>query len=225
MKTSQNESFDLPSVIAQMIATFLDDSIFIDTVMLDYKEKSLLIAMMEDSALKNERHNQQLELKLLYRMSRDGKSLESARKHYYKRGPTVIIMQSDFNHICGGYTSQSWQSSLGPNEGYMHCRTKDEDAFVFLLRSQFGHTPAVFRPKDVHRAIYHGACGPRWGSDGAICIWQTDEFHAYSDTGDRVYQVTGNSLLGGETYETAEDTYCYWLNDYEVFQVNATAIE
>eukprot|EP00483_Globobulimina_turgida_P008879 UN08897 len=137
--------------------------IFAETKIIDMSEKNILRKWMFENVVKNNK-KQKIKLLLLYRMSRDGKDLNIAHAKYLNKGATVTIMQSkDYNHVCGGYTSKSWKKSGGASP--------DPDAFIFLLRSQFGHNPQIFKPKDTQKAVnYDSSRGPSWGAGCTLRI-------------------------------------------------------
>eukprot|EP01084_Bolivina_argentea_P215475 365823_1 len=123
-------------------------------------------------------------------------------------------MQSrDYNHVCGGYTSKSWEKSGSGKP--------DPDAFIFLLRSQFGHAAKIFKPKDncqcaVH---YNPFSGPSWGYGCALRSYPKGTAYSSPNVQRDGYDIVGNALLGGSSHDTTNKQYSYSLEDYEVFQV------
>ena len=53
---------------------------------------------------------QNCEYKLLYRGTRDG--FKSAKFHELcdNQGPTLCLMKTSYDYVCGGFASESWKS-------------------------------------------------------------------------------------------------------------------
>jgi TLD len=67
-------------------------------------------------------------LDLLYRGSRDGWKFVDFHSRCDNKGATVTMFLTDQGLKCGGYTSQSWDTS----GGWKH----DSESFVFTLTKQ-----------------------------------------------------------------------------------------
>ena len=87
------------------------------------------------------------------------------------------------------------------------------------MRSQFGHKPQVFKPTNIQKAVYYNSNrGPSWGNGCTLRIISESNRDAYSKpTG--LYEVKGNMLLGGTSYNEKNQQYNYLLAEYEVYQV------
>ena len=143
------------------------------TSMISIKEKKILLNWMSENVLTNGK-NRQLRLSLLYRMTRDGREMAKAKAKYNDKGATLTIIKSrDYNHVCGGYTSKSWIDNGS--------QSPDANAFIFLLRSQFGHNPQILKPKDEAKAVnYSSSCGPSWGTGCSLRILERDNGDVYT---------------------------------------------
>eukprot|EP01083_Nonionella_stella_P022458 62113_1 len=189
---------NIKSVNVQQTRLIVDSKIITD------EEKAILKQWFTEHVLKEDKHKK-ITLSLLYRMSRDGKDIKKAQPMYAGKGPTLTLIQPrDCDNVCGGYASVSWD--------FTQCQPKaDENAFVFLLRSQSGDKPQIFKPKDTNKALsFHTACGPSWGSNCVLRIYPQPNYDAYSNAPGPVYDIPANALLGAAN--------C-WLKDYEVYQV------
>ena len=77
-------------------------------------------------------------LGLLYRNSRDGNSAESFHQHCDGHTNTLTLVESNYGHIFGGFTSKDWAMSH---------YVQDDLAFLFRVKSKFNHPPAIFNNK------------------------------------------------------------------------------
>ena len=150
---------------------------------------------------------QEISLRLLYRYSRDGKNATDFHSKCNGNENTITLVQSQYNHVFGGFSTKDWSG----NSGY----TKDDDAFLYLIRSQFNHKPKIYKNKkrDNHALYINQSYGPTWGWYFALCLNEK-----YSYLGDR-YEGAGNELCGGETHQTAKNCYKFDIVEYEVFVV------
>jgi hypothetical protein len=65
----------------------------------------------------------------IYNASRDGWETRVFKDKVFKKGPTLIILQTSEGAICGGYTSKNWDGS--------NKYTDDIDAFVFNMTHKY----------------------------------------------------------------------------------------
>lgn len=71
------------------------------------------------------------------------------------KGPTITLIKSSNNRICGGFTMVSWDNS-NPFDDYK----KDNKAFVFSVDLK-----TIYRPQNTSNAVYHAHCGPIFGGN------------------------------------------------------------
>lgn len=184
----------------------------IDSHILTEGDKIDLINMIQKQL------NGKVKLTLLYRMSKDGKSVRQFHNLCDDEGATLTVIKSkEYDHIFGGYSSKDWQSN------YAGVRVKDSNAFLFLLRSAFGHQQQVFPVGNAEYGIYHDATyGPAFGCNCALAITLDDKqnYDGYISTKHPAFKITGNALCGGEIYEIEKKKYPFQIDDYEVFKVS-----
>ncbi|XP_052786782.1 interferon-induced protein 44-like [Mya arenaria] len=84
--------------------------------------------------------------KLLYSITRDGRSAADFHQRCDNQGPTVTVLYNPRGSIYGGYAGVSWQSSGG--------YTADDTAFIFQLLFSGKRVVNTFRPKNVSKALY-----------------------------------------------------------------------
>lgn len=131
------------------------------------------------------------------------------------KGATITIAKSDHGNIFGGYTSKSWSSNNGA--------VKDEDAFLFLIKSNDTLTqkecPLIFKikaDKTMHAIWDSNELGPVFGDGYDLSIY--DSCHEKEEDSKwfcchAMYDYTGYedvNLCGGTTFKVME---------YQVFQV------
>eukprot|EP01083_Nonionella_stella_P022808 63059_1 len=178
----------------------------IDSKIITDDETLVLYRWFKEHVLTNE--NTKFSLSLLYRMSRDGKELAHAQSMFDGHGATITLIQArDCDNVCGGYASVSWCCATSQFD----LPTKDDDAFVFLLRSQAGYEPHVFKPLDPSKAVYNrNNGGPSWGSGCTLRVYPVDRYDVYAGPDD-VYNIKDDNLLLGSPA-------CF-MKDYEVHKV------
>ena len=189
----------------------------IDSHILTEGDKIDLVNMLQ-SQLKGK-----VKLSLLYRMSKDGKSVQQFHTLCDNQGATLTVIKSKkYNHIFGGYCSKDWQSN------YSGVCVKDNNAFLFLLRSRFGHQQQVFPVSNAEYGIYHDATfGPAFGSNCTLAVTLNGKqnYDGYISTQNPMFEIKGNALCGGDIYETEKKKYVFQIDDYEVFKVSIKAIK
>ncbi len=166
---------------------------------------------------------------LLFRATEDGfKAKDFHNKCDGKTGATVIIIQSNFGNIFGGYTTVPWTSVKGWQ--------KDKNAFLFLVRSSNDlmqkQCPLLFNIKEdqsdfavLHRPDY----GPIFGRSD-ICImnncnniaannmWTTSHTHRRGYN----YSHFKGSLCGDNLSNKNEDEYFFFqVLQYEMYQIHS----
>ena len=216
----QNHHYhNIPMDIIDIIYKFY--LIKIDSKILTYNETFKLFQFMNNKLNENKNNKNnidiQFEFELLYRWSENIQTISEFHKLCDDKGATLIIVKSKpFNHVFGGYTSLSWQTY------HLHWRV-DDDAFIFLLRSSFGHKSQIFNFTDIghKKAVYHSSrIGPWIGYCGAIGIKTNDGKGTSYIATDCIDGIYGNGLCGGHQYITISNKkYQFDIGDYEVFAV------
>jgi len=144
---------------------------------------------------------------LLLRASRDGYTVQAFHNKCNNKAPTIVIIHSNNNHVFGGFTPISWDSSN---------TSKVEDtkaSFLFLLRSQRGDQPNKFSLKSTANChIYcHQSYGPTFGGgfDFNICENCGTTNSSYSNFGHTYDHANDKDKLAG--------AYNFTVKDYEVY--------
>ena len=160
----KNAKMRIPAPIINLCIVFCMD-IAIDSNILTNKEKKMLKNILRAQKLNiNDEVDgkyKNLKFNLLYTLSKEGKSGKIFHEKCNNKGATVIVVQSQHNHVFGGYTSVSWQSTSN--------YATDQYAFLFLLRTQFEQRKSTI-PKIcklnkgyARSAVYHYRNhGPAW---------------------------------------------------------------
>eukprot|EP00483_Globobulimina_turgida_P006419 UN06429 len=99
---------------------------FIGSNMLTLSEEMQFIELLSKTKIKDINVK---DIVLLYRGSENKYSAHKFHELCNGKAPTLVIVQSDFGNIFGGYTTVKWRSNPGKDGG------KDLNAFLFLIRS------------------------------------------------------------------------------------------
>ena len=155
-----------------------------------------------------------VKLKLLYTSSADGDTKEEFHSKCDDKGATLTLVQTEFGHVFGCYTSLSWSSVKS-------LYNSDDAAFIFLLRSSFGHdTPKIYtieNDKYKPKAVYHNLnYGPAFGHGQDIGIDPSGKSWIKSGYS---YMLNGNALCGAQEFEdlNRKKRYFFKYTCYEVF--------
>ena len=199
----QNVISDIIQIIVQFYLIPLDSVILTDQHDIDLMYNLLsprFVCILNKDEFK---------LRLLYRNSRDGNSIESFHRHCDAHRNTLTLVKSNYGNVFGGFTTKYWVG----NRGY----TKDDEAFLYLIKSKFNHPPKIYnnKNKDNGAICVRPKYAPTWGSAFDLCIGTTTG-SIYSHLG-VTYEGTGNVLCGGDTDKTNKADHTFKVVDYEVF--------
>ena len=172
---------------------------------------------------------------LLYTASENAYSADRFHQLCDHRGATLVVIESEFGNIFGGYTSIPW-SSPDPNAPVQF--VKDETAFLFVIRKkdEKDYIPQIYDVKkhdgsqwfgsSVDKAVVHiSDRGPTFGRGYSLVI--TDKCnkpfsprnflqHSYTYGGGS-YKFDGN--LCGKGAPVKSNGHFFSVVDYEVFQI------
>lgn len=176
-------------------------------------------------------------LKLLYRASENSYCVKKFHKLCDNKGATITIIQSNFGNVFGGYTRYSWTS---PASG--HTRTRDEKAFLFLIRSNDNllnsQCPITMSSKgDLIRGAIGCASnrGPWFGCDivitskcnAKIDITKLNDWYYCSELSKSCmdqfasYVWDHKNITGSNIHEPCcPNEYFFEVVDYEVFKID-----
>ena len=149
-------------------------------------------------------------LSLIFRASRDGYKVSDFHRLCDDKPRTLVIIQSNFGNIFGGYSTHPWKSYL---QGQY---VEDPDAFLFSLTYHTKHK----QMKNNEFALYlNKNYGPVYGKGYDLCV--KDECNKKLNN----YSRLGNSFLAPAEMEL-EDNYSYFggserfsIDEYEVFEI------
>ena len=168
----------------------------------------------------------------LFRSSDHGYDLGKFHELCDKWRFTITIIQCKNGNIFGGYTSTRWipdSPDLEDGSGFK----KDEDAFLFLWKSQDEEIqrkcPLTFEllKDDIGCAIYcHPNMGPSWGLSGDLVIGINWNDQNNPQNWSKLVSYQNNQiwlarLCGGEKKEDLEfpDDYQFEMAEFEVFHM------
>ncbi len=149
----------------------------------------------------------ELELKLLYRGSRDGFAAADFHRLCDGKGPTLTIVQTPQGWVFGGYASSSWNSTTG---GFVSAL----DSFLFTLRNSRNLPPQKFTLKEPASPMYcHANYGPTFGAGRDLCVASQANANSqsYSDLGTSYARSAGctSDLFAGAKYFTVAEVEVY----------------
>jgi len=147
------------------------------------------------------------EWELLYRSSRDGSSNKAFHTNCDRKGPTIILIETDKGAVLGGYTNTSW------NNEYYERGAKADKAFLFALTGFDLVSPFKMKlknPDDTVAILHHSDYGPKFGQGPDLCV-----------DGSRV------TIRTGVSYERSpaqlKESLQYTIKEMEVFSIKGTA--
>ncbi len=156
--------------------------------------------MNKDQALKILNHfpagKRNFRLLNIFKGSRDGWTKKIFSDKVFNKGPTLILLKTTQNAICGGFTTVNWENI---NEGWK----RDTEAFVFNVDTKF-------TPNNYDNAIYTLSNGFCFGNniltieryklnENATALCWTGKLNYYDIEGD-VSPLTGEK----EKFQCAE---------------------
>jgi len=102
--------------------------------------------------------------KLLYKWTKDEKTLEAWHKQCDKKGPTVTIVWANGGYAFGGYTPLPWESTSSWKES--------KESFIFSLTDGKGRQPYQCLPyQNFQYCVYHGSDRIIFGGGIGNDIW------------------------------------------------------
>ena len=179
----------------KMIKFHLQDTMDFDSVILGNSlENKKMIANWVSQVTKAG----QIPFKLLYRGSKDGFSAYTFHQKCDNKGPTVVIIKSNYGKVFGGFTDVAWDSTTNDFK-------KTTKAFVFSIdRKSKYHV----KPGSESKAIYsHSSYGPTFGSaivgGGGLFGGNIQNHDIY---------ISNNSNISGNSYSNFPHSYI--CNEY-----------
>jgi len=138
----------------------------------------------------------------LYQASKDGDSSTAFHSACDDKGETIVIVETTYGAVFGGYTDQSWAGTAS----YATSTT----SFIFQIRPYLITYPikSGFEQYAIYRKRTHG---PSFGAG--------HDFHLSSDCMSNTASYTnGHSYAIGSTYQLTNGFKNFEVNDYVVLQ-------
>ena len=211
-----NEHFDgaFPKDLAELISKYYAIKIF--TSLLSRAEEMSLLNILWKELPKQEGNEnmKSIQFSLLYRASENEYSSDIFHELCDNKGATLVIIHNDFDHIYGGYASESWN--------WNESTIDDKNAFLWVVRP----TVEIFGFKDKERyqtgkdALWnYEGYGPIFGSGNDI--WISDACNCGQSNGVNpdLFDFDPDKLCGGKSvYNDCQRHWCV-IKEYEVFEV------
>jgi hypothetical protein len=208
-KFNTTEKTDEHSMIPySFINQFSTSYLFINSSILSSNEWISLTQML----------NNQTEIKLIYRATRDSFAASSFHSKCDNISNTVTIIKTTSNSVFGGFTSATWKSSA--------TYSYDVNAFIFSLRRSGNLNKERFnvtRPDFGIFSFY--SFGPSFGTGSYFDLYVSDgsdaNLNSYSNLG-YSYQLPKNKNMTTGSVEAQSylaGTYTWKTTEIEVYQV------
>ena len=230
IKEKQKKTQNIPVAIKYLIKKWTRKS-FHDSHIISFRQDFKLSTLMESKLLTNKMNYQ-----LLFRASENkysSQAFHAACDSENDNCKTIVIAQSEWGNIFGGYTSKSWSSSSekeSTSSWSLGIFKKDSSAFLFLLhdrdKEENKKCPIIFNitPQSVEYAICCLAeCGPLFGEGADLYLREPEK--SQSSTTLKSYansEYNKEHLCGGNNCRKRHevfDDYVFDLVDYEVYKV------
>ena len=210
----QNSYFIIVQLIQNLILLYFHNKI--DSKLLTHDEQSKLFKLFEDNAkdkfmklLRNK------SLKLIFKSSGKDMNAKNCIEKVYDRKDILILIHSENDNICGGYTSVGWSKELQNGAGDRY--VPDKDAFIFNIRSSNGYEPKLSYSQDwAQKALRH------YTNDNAYLMFGNLDLYIWKASWDREVLVFAN---GSICYYDSFPKEHYFLGQYsdtlkaiEIFQ-------
>ena len=164
-----------------------------DKIIIDEKEKKLICDWISV--------DRKVNMKLLYKATRDGDSSSSFHNKCNGQSPTLTLVKTSNGYRCGGFTSLPWDSNRNYKE--------DNDAFVFSM-----DTRSKYMSKNSKSIYCHYDYGPTFGDGYDLCL------------GDRfLTEANSNRCNCPSTYKTVKQSeltggeYNFTVKECEVYLI------
>lgn len=149
--------------------------------------------------------NKKMKSKLIFRASRDGYEAENFHNYCNECSPTLVIAQTNFNKIIGGYTTEKWKG------GSRILYSKDSLGKSFLFSVSLKEKYPI---KNTDYAICNtDGSGPKFG--GGYDLEIVDNCNTQYNTSTDI----GHSYLTNRNKEEFYGGAKYLISDYEVYVI------
>ena len=182
---------------------------------LNSEEKVSFIEFLFDQ-LKQQKKNgniKSISTELLFRASENGNSCKRFHEFCDNQGPTITIINTEKDHIFGGYTSKSWSNDS--------TTVTDPNTFLFTIRPNLRYIGFKTEQDSKGCAIYGAnGDGPTFGSGFDINIYDSQRYPSFNDNPDSdgmMVQIY-SSAFSFSRNEMAPSLHSHCI-DFEVFSV------
>eukprot|EP01084_Bolivina_argentea_P241588 405529_1 len=197
----------VPNDLIIIVVAFYSVKFFLDSDLLQITETIQLLEWISNGV--------QLQYKLLFKASDNEFSAYKFHEKCDDNGTTIIIAQSEHNHIFGGYTSRSWKQPA--IRGQPQWKT-DTNAWIYVLSKGFhfhvGYKGDKYKwsvkNSAVGKAIYtNSSCGPTFGPDFCISDQCNLNQDSYSNLGKSYAAPRNDKMLAGSPNFKVIDYECW----------------
>ena len=181
--------------------------LFIESKILSDNEIDSFMKLLRDNDKPEFDH---YEYKLIYRSSRDGLGKLICENKVYGKKNILMIVESEGNNVCGGYTLTGWETGKKLN----YSTTKDSKAFLYNIRSSKGYKPCISNVKDdcIDSALaYYDLCYCSFGDGYVLNIWNNGRIYNNVPASYHAFPENSKQLLGGNHGETIKELEIYQL--------------
>jgi hypothetical protein len=180
-----------------------------------YAFKDSLILTQNDAIYLTQILKYPIEVKLLYRATKDGFQASSFHSKCDNLANTVTIVKTTSNSVFGGYTSAPWTINL-----YNDFNSYDENAFVFSINKLGNQIRQRFNISNPDKAvIYSSWQGASFGDDLMISDNSNLNENSYSNLGNS-YQLPDNVYYGTKNAQSyLAGSYTWKTTEIEVYQI------
>ena len=202
---SDNPYYNFDGLISSLCLLYYFNKI--NSKILTIKETSEFLNLLDKENKFTELGN--FKWNLIYRFSDDAFNLDIFRYKCHGLTDIVAIIRSDTNNVFGGYLSVGWKEW---NNHFDH--TRDENAFLFLIRSSKDYPMEIF---DIVKTPKYASCI----ADNDVCIfgggWDLNlgRYCTRERTGSVAglrFGTTEGYLNADQRYFIAEEIECFHLS-------------
>jgi hypothetical protein len=174
------------------------------------KDSKLLLRKYKKDVLGFFGPKARIQLKLLYRGSKDGFNAGVFHAKCNNQGPTLsVVKATNRPNIFGGYAGQSWTSS----NTYLQC-----ECWIFSLVNNTGKPVKFISTNTTNAAYDHPGYGPTWGGGHDLHINTNMQSNSnYSSPSN--YTQAASGYTGYLSQEFLAGSYNFMVEEIEVFKV------
>ena len=215
MRENLKTDMDLKDIISIVYEYYL---IRINSNILTSDEQLSSMNLLLATLKQNDRykHIKSIDTEFLFRAS--DHQFKAAKFHEFcdRKGPTLTVIHNEYNHIFGGYCTESWQ----PGDSMA---IADPTAFIYLIRPKC----KAYKLKEENKAgqeamMSDGVYGPEYGAGNDI--WISDECNTTYDNGcngsPQTFDIDPQELIGQQGH--SQYHYQCYIVDYEVFSIQVS---